>query len=193
MNTYSREKKKKITGFATLRRKLIRRRRTSKSYDHGKVIREFVADWNPLELNTLVEEYESTAALKDLSVQADLARPPASTHKQDLSDLFDYKYASDVTLVFQGACFPAHRAILSCRCAYFRELLSSSRLTGSGNQQVLVDSLQSRGIDIPTFACLLRYLYTSDFSLNDGEATDISNLEVNRLCLISSFYFFIYF
>lgn len=174
----SREKKKKITGFATLRRKLIRRRRTSKSYDHGKVIREFVADWNPLELNTLVEEYESTAALKDLSVQADLARPPASTHKQDLSDLFDYKYASDVTLVFQGACFPAHRAILSCRCAYFRELLSSSRLTGSGNQQVLVDSLQSRGIDIPTFACLLRYLYTSDFSLNDGEATDISNLEV---------------
>jgi len=178
----SREKKKKMTGFATLRRKLIRRRRTSKSFDHGKVVREFVADWSPLELNTLVEEYESTAALKDLSVQADLARPPASTHKQDLSDLFDYKYASDVTLVFQGACFPAHRAILSCRCAFFRELLNGSRFNGSGSHQVLVDSLQSRGIDIPTFACLLRYLYTSDFGLSDGEVGDVSNLEVlNRL------------
>ena len=143
-------------------------------------------------MNTLVEEYESTAALKDLSVQADLARPPASTHKQDLSDLFDYKYASDVTLVFQGACFPAHRAILSCRCAYFRELLSSSRFTGTSNQQVLVDSLQSRGIDIPTFACLLRYLYTSDFSLNDGDTTDISNLEVEKIVIVfcCSIYFY---
>ncbi|KZS20813.1 BTB/POZ domain-containing protein 7 [Daphnia magna] len=179
-----REKKKKMTGFATLRRKLIRRRRTSKSYDHGKVIREFVADWSPLELNTLVEEYEATAALKDLSVQADLARPPASTHKQDLSDLFDYKYASDVTLIFQGACFPVHRAILSSRCSYFRELLTSA---GSGNNtrtvhgaQVHVDSLlQSRGIDVPTFAALLRYLYTGDFCLLDGgDTTSQTDMDV---------------
>lgn len=169
-----------MTGFATLRRKLIRRRRTSKSYDHGKVIREFVSDWSPLELNTLVEEYEATAALKDLSVQADLARPPASTHKQDLSDLFDYKYASDVTLIFQGACFPVHRAILSSRCSYFRELLASG---ASGNNtrtvhgaQVHVDSLlQSRGIDVPTFAALLRYLYTGDFCLLDGGVGDTTS------------------
>lgn len=173
-----------MTGFATLRRKLIRRRRTSKSYDHGKVIREFVADWSPLELNTLVEEYEATAALKDLSVQADLARPPASTHKQDLSDLFDYKYASDVTLIFQGACFPVHRAILSSRCAYFRELLASSGSVGGSARavhgaQVHVDSLlQSRGIDVPTFAALLRYLYTGDFCLLDGGETTTTDLDV---------------
>lgn len=173
-----------MTGFATLRRKLIRRRRTSKSYDHGKVIREFVSDWSPLELNTLVEEYEATAALKDLSVQADLARPPASTYKQDLSDLFDYKYASDVTLIFQGACFPVHRAILSSRCAYFRELLASSGSV-SGNSravhgaQVHVDSLlQSRGIDVPTFAALLRYLYTGDFCLLDGGDATSTDLDV---------------
>jgi len=165
-----------MTGFATLRRKLIRRRRTSKSFDHGKVMREFLSDWSPLELSALVEEYEATAALKDLSVQADLARPPASTYKQDISDLFDYKYASDVTLIFQGACFPAHRAVLSSRCAYFRELLASSCGTlGRGaavnqQQQVHVDSLlQSRGIDVPTFAALLRFvfllLFESWFSL----------------------------
>lgn len=174
-----------MTGFATLRRKLIRRRRISKSYDHGKVLREFVADWSPLELNTLVEEYEATAALKDLSVQADLARPPASTHKQDLSDLFDYKYASDVTLVFQGACFPVHRAILSSRCAYFRELLASNGSAGGCNTravhgaQVHVDSLlQSRGIDVPTFAALLRYLYTGDFCLLDGGQATATDLDV---------------
>ena len=173
-----------MTGFATLRRKLIRRRRTSKSYDHGKVIREFVSDWNPLELNTLVEEYEATAALKDLSVQADLARPPASTHKQDLSDLFDYKYASDVTLIFQGACFPVHRAILSSRCAYFRELLASGGSVGGNTRavhgaQVHVDSLlQSRGIDVPTFAALLRYLYTGDFCLLDSCDTTSTDLDV---------------
>lgn len=173
-----------MTGFATLRRKFIRRRRTSKSYDHGKVVREFVADWSPLELNTLVEEYEATAALKDLSVQADLARPPASTHKQDLSDLFDYKYASDVTLIFQGACFPVHRAILSSRCAYFRELLASSGSVGGNTRtvhgaQVHVDSLlQSRGIDVPTFAALLRYLYTGDFCLLDCGDTTATDLDV---------------
>ena len=52
--------------------------------------------------------------------QADLARPPAPTYKQDLSDLFDYKYCTDVDLVFQGAIFPVHRAILSVRCPYFQ-------------------------------------------------------------------------
>ena len=52
--------------------------------------------------------------------QADLSRPPAPTYKQDLSDLFDYKYCTDVDLVFQGAVFPVHRAILSSRCAYFQ-------------------------------------------------------------------------
>lgn len=176
-----REKKKKMTGFATLRRKLIRRRRSSKSFDHGKIVREFVADWSPLELNALVEEYEVTAALKDLSTQADLARPPASTHKQDLSDLFDYKYATDVTLVFQGACFPAHRAILSSRCSYFRDLLGGVGGARSGvspptvGLQVHVDSLQSRGIDIPTFASLLRFLYTGDL-VGDCER-DVTNLE----------------
>lgn len=163
-------KKKKMTGFATLRRKLIRRRRTSKSFDHGKVMREFVSDWSAADLAALVDEYEATAALKDLSVQADLARPPASTFKQDLSDLFDYKCAADVTLVFQGACFPAHRAVLAARCAYFRELLAKPSAV-----EVHVDSLlQSRGIDVPTFAGLLRYLYTGDFSLDGPGGADKS-------------------
>lgn len=121
---FFRERKKRVTGFATLRKKFIRRRRSSKACDHGRVIRELVSTWSPLEAGALLEEYEALAALKDLHVQAELARPPATTFKQDLSTLYDYKYCTDVDLVYRGACFPVHRALLSARCPYFRELLA---------------------------------------------------------------------
>lgn len=77
-----------------------------------------------MEAGALLEEYEALAALKDLHVQAELARPPAATFKQDLSTLYDYKYCTDVDLVYRGACFPVHRALLSARCPYFRDLLT---------------------------------------------------------------------
>lgn len=119
-----RERKRlKVGGFATLRKKLMRRRRGSKACDHGRVMREAVTDWSGSELTALLDEYEALAALKDLSVQAELARPPAPTFKQDLSTLYDFKYCTDVDLIFRGACFPVHRAILSARCSYFRDLL----------------------------------------------------------------------
>lgn len=108
-----RERRKKTTGFATLRKKLISRRRRSSKHDHGKVLREFVSSWSPVELFSLLEEYESLSALKDLSMQAELARPPASTKKQDLSTLYDCKLCTDCDLVFRGNIFPVHRALLS--------------------------------------------------------------------------------
>lgn len=113
-----------MTGFATLRKKFIRRRRSSKACDHGRIIRDLVSTWSHLEATALLEEYEALAALKDLHVQAELARPPAATYKQDLSKLYDYKHCSDVDLVYRGACFPVHRALLSARCPYFRDLLA---------------------------------------------------------------------
>lgn len=67
-----RERRKKVTGFATLRKKFIRRRRSSKTCDHSRVLREFVSNWSPTELLSLLEEYESLSTLKDLSVQAEL-------------------------------------------------------------------------------------------------------------------------
>lgn len=62
------QRRKRVTGFATLKRKFIRRRRSSKACDHARVLRDFVSDWTPLELAALCEEYESLAALRDLSV-----------------------------------------------------------------------------------------------------------------------------
>ncbi|XP_042235708.1 BTB/POZ domain-containing protein 7-like isoform X3 [Homarus americanus] len=176
------EKKKKLTSLATLRKKLIRRRRSSKSCDHARVIRELVSDWTVREVTALYEEYEASAALKDLTVQADLARPPAPTYKQDLSDLFDYKYCTDVDLVFQGAIFPVHRAILSIRCPYFQEVLK--KIPGYG-AQIGVD-IRTPGIDIPMFSALLRYLYTGEFNAYDGTSKaqmGLSNLDMlMQLC-----------
>lgn len=66
---YHREqRRKRTTGFATLKRKLIRRRRSSKVCDHARVLRDFVSDWKPLELAALCEEFEALSALRDLSV-----------------------------------------------------------------------------------------------------------------------------
>lgn len=157
------QRRKKVTGFATLRKKFIRRRRSSKACDHGRVLREFVSDWSPIELASLLEEYEALAALKDLSVQAELARPPATTFKQDLSALYDFKHCTDCDLVFRGTVFPVHRALLSARCPYFRDLLAGC--PGFGARICL--ELRSSPVDVPLFSSLLRYLYTGDLCPHD--------------------------
>lgn len=158
-----RERRKKVTGFATLKKKLIRRRRSSKACDHGRVLREFVSNWSPIELSGLLEEYEALAALKDLSVQAELARPPATTFKQDLAGLYDYKYCTDCELVFRGTVFPVHRALLSARCPYFRDLLAGC--PGYGARICL--ELRSSPVDVALFSSLLRYLYTGDLCTHE--------------------------
>ncbi|XP_025201394.1 BTB/POZ domain-containing protein 7 [Melanaphis sacchari] len=158
-------RKMRMSGFATLRKKLIKRRRYSKVCNHGRVIRELISDWSPAEVTALLEEYEALAALKDLSVQAELARPPAATFKQDLSTLYDHKYCTDVDLIFRGVCFPVHRAILSARCPYFRELLLGCPGYGA---RICLD-LRTPGVDIEMFSALLRFLYTGDIAPRDGD------------------------
>ncbi|XP_066155348.1 BTB/POZ domain-containing protein 7 [Euwallacea fornicatus] len=167
----SREKKKRVTGFATLKKKFIRRRRSSKACDHGRILRELVSDWSPLEIAALLEEYEALQALKDLSVQAELARPPAATFKQDLSALFDFKYCTDADLVYRGACFPIHRALVSARCPYFRDLLAGCPGYGA---RICLD-LRSPSVDVQLFSALLRYLYTGDICHHNG------NIDLNLL------------
>lgn len=130
--------------------------RSSKACDHGRILRELVSDWSPLEISALLEEYEALQALKDLCVQAELARPPAATFKQDLSALFDFKYCTDADLVYRGACFPIHRALVSARCPYFRDLLAGCPGYGA---RICLD-LRSPSVDVQLFSALLRYLYT---------------------------------
>ncbi|XP_037935800.1 BTB/POZ domain-containing protein 7-like [Teleopsis dalmanni] len=158
------QRRKRVTGFATLKRKFIRRRRSSKACDHARVLRDFVSDWTPLELAALCEEYEALAALRDLSMQAELARPPATTYKQDLAALYDMKTCTDCDLVFRGSIFPVHRSILSSRCAYFRELLAGCPGFGA---RICLELPSSPMIDVQMFSSLLRYLYTGDLCPHD--------------------------
>ncbi|XP_064602149.1 LOW QUALITY PROTEIN: BTB/POZ domain-containing protein 7-like [Liolophura sinensis] len=154
----TREKKKKASKFATLRKKLTRVRRHSRSLDYSKVVRELTASWSIRDLSSLVEEYEASITLKELATAANLARPPARSLRRDLSTLFDYKYCTDVDLIYHGACFPSHRALLSVRCPFFREILAKYPEYGA---QVPI-KVKTPGVDVAMFAALLRYLYTDD-------------------------------
>ncbi|XP_023216144.1 BTB/POZ domain-containing protein 7-like isoform X2 [Centruroides sculpturatus] len=161
MDQFSKEKKRKGTTLSTLRKRLTRRRRTSKSYDHGQIFREFLSSWPPRDIIALVEEYEATASLKELSNQAEIARPITNSCKQDLGELFQYKYCSDINLIYQGTVFAVHRAILAARCPFFRELLNS---LSSICTEVAVD-IDIAGVSVEMFNELLRYLYTGELSV----------------------------
>ena len=53
-------------------------------------------------LSALLEHYEVLLAMRDLKIQADLARPPAPTLQQNLEHLFGQGHCPDFTLVYQG-------------------------------------------------------------------------------------------
>lgn len=152
----SKDKKKKASKFATLRKKLIRVRRHSRSCDYGKALRELISSWSVRDVSALVNEYDALIALKEIAISTNLARPPANMYRQDLSHLYLYKYCTDVDLIFRGTVFPAHRALLSVRSPFFRDLLSRHYTIGG---QVPV-KLRTHGVDIALFSVLLKYLYT---------------------------------
>ncbi|XP_061095663.1 BTB/POZ domain-containing protein 7 isoform X2 [Conger conger] len=166
------DKKKKSSGLATLKRKFIKRRKSSRSADHAKQMRELLSGWDVRDANALVEEYEGTAALKELSFHASLARPEAQSLQRDLASLYQYKYCTDVDLIFQDTCFPVHRAILAARCPFFKTLLSSSPEYGA---EILMD-INTAGIDMPMFSALLHYLYTGEFGAEDSRFQNVDIL-----------------
>ncbi|TFK15968.1 SERTA domain-containing protein 2-like [Platysternon megacephalum] len=166
------DKKKKSSGLATLKKKFIKRRKSSRSADHAKQMRELLSGWDVRDVNALVEEYEGTSALKELSLQASLARPEARTLQKDMADLYEYKYCTDVDLIFQETCFPVHRAILAARCPFFKTLLSSSPEYGA---EIIMD-INTAGIDMPMFSALLHYLYTGEFGMEDSRFQNVDIL-----------------
>ncbi|KAM8782190.1 BTB/POZ domain-containing protein 7 isoform 1-T2 [Rhynchonycteris naso] len=166
------DKKKRTSGLATLKKKFIKRRKSSRSADHAKQMRELLSGWDVRDVNALVEEYEGTSALKELALQASLARPEARTLQKDMADLYEYKYCTDVDLIFQETCFPVHRAILAARCPFFKTLLSSSPEYGA---EIIMD-INTAGIDMPMFSALLHYLYTGEFGMEDSRFQNVDIL-----------------
>lgn len=166
----SREKRKKAASkFATLRKKLVRVRRQSKSFDHAKAMREMLSTWPVEDVRLLVQEYEASVALKELSFAASMARPPAHSLRYDLSRLYDCKFCTDVDLIFKNNCFPVHRAILSARSPYFKKLLAQHPEYGA---QVHV-KLKTPGVDAELFSVLLRYLYSDELPKESLEHSDL--------------------
>ena len=159
----SKDKKKKASKFATLRRKLIRVRRHSRSCDYGKSLRDLISLWSVRDISALVNEFEALIALKEIAISTNLARPPANMHRQDLSHLYLCRYCTDVDLVFRGTIFPAHRALLSVRSPFFKDLLSRHYTIGG---QVPV-KLRTHGVDPALFSVLLKYLYTDHINSDD--------------------------
>ncbi|KAG7461221.1 hypothetical protein MATL_G00207780 [Megalops atlanticus] len=161
------DKKKKSSGLATLKRKFIKRRKSSRSADHARQMRELLSGWDVRDVNALVEEYEGTAALKELSLRAGLARPEARTLRRDLAALYEQRLCADAQLLFQGARFPVHRAVLAARCPLFKKLLPPAER----GADILMDGGVA-GVDAPMFDALLRYLYTGELGVA-GERADI--------------------
>ena len=98
--------------------------------------------------------------VKDLSVQADLARAPAQTLGQNLAELFDAQKCCDITLVYHGHRIPGHKSILMARCPYF-----SRHLAFHKSDEFHVR--QRTGCVVPpeVLKSVLKYLYTGNADL----------------------------
>ena len=159
------DKRKKLSRLATIKKKLSRNKRHSKSLDYSKAMRELLSGWNSVrDVHTLVADYEATLALKELTYQANLGRSHASTYREDLGSLYDSKHFTDVDLIYKNTIFPVHRAILALRCPFFRDLLARYPHYGA---HVPV-TIRTPGVSVGVFSALLRYLYTGQFHSNDN-------------------------
>lgn len=145
--------------FSKFKQKIKRKFDLKKSTDHGQVFREFLNLLNLPDLIAVFEEYKSTLFLKELFQYAESARPIASNLRNDLSELYDFKYNSDVTLVYKGVHFAVHRAIVGARCPYFRELVLKKPF-GS----VVPVNLEIKGLRVELFNDLLKFLYTGELA-----------------------------
>lgn len=145
--------------FSKFKQKIKRKFDLKKSTDHGQVIRDFLNLLNLPDLIAVFEEYKSTLFLKELFQYAESARPIASNLRNDLSELYDFKYNSDVTLVYKGVHFAVHRAIVAARCPYFRELVLKKPV-GS----VVPVNLDIKGLRVELFNDLLKFLYTGELA-----------------------------
>ena len=162
-----RQKKKRSYGFATFKKKLIGKRRHTKGSDHGRCFREHFLDCPSDILKSLLGQYEALTMLKDLSVQADLARPPAKTLGQSLGDLFDTESCCDIVLVYHDRSsssqrsssdevrIAAHKSILMARCPYF-----SRHLAFHSAEEFHVRTVSS--VPLLAIRSVLKYLYTGN-------------------------------
>ena len=69
--------------------------------DYARHFKEHFASSPVVLVSSLLEHYEILLAMRDLKIQADLARPPAPTLQQNLETLYSQGHCPDFTLVYQ--------------------------------------------------------------------------------------------
>ncbi len=100
--------------------------------------------------------------VKDLSVQADLARPPAQTLGQCLVQLFEEQSCCDLTLVYQGHRIPVHKNVLMARCPYFSRHLAFAPSSHRSESSEFHLRTRNSIVPIDVLKAVLRYLYTGN-------------------------------
>jgi len=174
-----REKKKRRTGLSTFKKKIVGRRKNLRSVDHAKHFKECFSSKPVSLLSSLLEHYEVLLAMRDLKIQADLARPPAPTLHQNLEDLFIHTHSPDFKLIYVGTTFHVHKSILLARCPYFKDLLLAA---GSLATELTV-RLATPGVDVSMFSSLLRFLYTGEYPSQEMSSNQIDLLiSLGREC-----------
>lgn len=105
-----------------------------------------------------------------MSVQADLARPPAQTLGQNLGEIFESESCCDIVLVYQGHHrIAAHKSVLMARCPYF-----SRHLAFHNSNEFHIRTRVN--VSLGVLRALLKYLYTGNGDLLLGQEA-ISMLE----------------
>ena len=152
--------RKRFSKLSTLKRRLTRVKSSFKNHDHGKILRDLTQTWTTQEISDLVDEYEILSQLREQILNASHVRPCTASLTKDLLHLFRLGYCTDATLVYCDTYFPVHKAILSARCSYFRELFLQYP---SEEHPVIKVDIKTEGITKEVFSSLLCYLYTGDF------------------------------
>jgi len=174
-----REKKKRRTGLSTFKKKIVGRRKNLRSVDHAKHFKECFCNKQLGVLAALLEHYEVLLAMRDLKIQADLARPPAPTLQQNLETLFAHSHCPDFKLIYLGTPFHVHKSILLARCPYFKDLL----LAAGSLATELTCRLATPGVDVSMFSSLLRFLYTGEYPSQEMTPNQIDLLiSLGREC-----------
>ena len=85
-------------------------------------------------------------------------------HYKDIVSLFHRDEFQDVTFVVEGRRFSAHKAVLACRCEYFRALLFNGMRETSSDLEIKLDN-----VNADAFEALLQYAYTGCLDFNGAK------------------------
>jgi sugar lactone lactonase YvrE len=96
---------------------------------------------------------------------------PQSSFASDIQHhLFESGSFHDLCFVVEQERVPAHRALLSARCEYFRSMF------GAGYQEGDSTEIPIEGTSSAAFKALLRYLYTDNMEVDDAVLYDLAKL-----------------